>query len=128
KKLLARFGSLSGVLNAEPEALRQVKGLSDASLGALKIAALAARRMTRSEVIQKPVLGSGQALIDYLAIDMAHLTLERVRVLYLDSRNRLVRDHLASEGTIEDRKSTRLNSSHVKNSYAVFCLKKKKKI
>src|SRR5690606_41425978 len=29
--------------------------------------------------------------------------------------------------TILDRKSTRLNSSHVKISYAVFCLKKKKK-
>src|SRR5699024_12397552 len=28
----------------------------------------------------------------------------------------------------EDRKSTRLNSSHVSISYAVFCLKKKKKI
>src|SRR5438874_6936506 len=28
----------------------------------------------------------------------------------------------------EDRKSTRLNSSHVEISYAVFCLKKKKKI
>src|SRR3989442_14113217 len=28
---------------------------------------------------------------------------------------------------IEDRKSTRLNSSHVRISYAVFCLKKKKK-
>src|SRR5690606_42036791 len=28
--------------------------------------------------------------------------------------------------TPRDRKSTRLNSSHVKNSYAVFCLKKKK--
>src|SRR5690606_42030956 len=27
---------------------------------------------------------------------------------------------------LEDRKSTRLNSSHVKISYAVFCLKKKK--
>src|SRR5690554_6968268 len=27
---------------------------------------------------------------------------------------------------IEDRKSTRLNSSHVRISYAVFCLKKKK--
>src|SRR5690606_41704578 len=27
-----------------------------------------------------------------------------------------------------DRKSTRLNSSHVKISYAVFCLKKKKKV
>src|SRR5690554_7203495 len=28
---------------------------------------------------------------------------------------------------VEDRKSTRLNSSHVRISYAVFCLKKKKK-
>src|SRR5690554_7147481 len=32
--------------------------------------------------------------------------------------------HCASEA---DRKSTRLNSSHVRISYAVFCLKKKKK-
>src|SRR5690554_8193929 len=33
------------------------------------------------------------------------------------------------EGELEvlDRKSTRLNSSHVRISYAVFCLKKKKK-
>src|SRR5690606_41283209 len=30
-------------------------------------------------------------------------------------------------GRILDRKSTRLNSSHVKISYAVFCLKKKRK-
>src|SRR5437588_4947151 len=29
--------------------------------------------------------------------------------------------------TLEDRKSTRLNSSHTVISYAVFCLKKKKK-
>src|SRR5690625_6761207 len=28
----------------------------------------------------------------------------------------------------EDRKSTRLNSSHVANSYAVFCVKKKKEV
>src|SRR5699024_11373601 len=31
-------------------------------------------------------------------------------------------------GFMRDRKSTRLNSSHVSNSYAVFCLKKKNKI
>src|SRR5690606_41011650 len=33
-----------------------------------------------------------------------------------------------AQGRHEDRKSTRLNSSHVKISYAVFCLKKKKYI
>src|SRR5438067_9094203 len=31
------------------------------------------------------------------------------------------------ENELQDRKSTRLNSSHVSISYAVFCLKKKKK-
>src|SRR5690606_41782003 len=31
-----------------------------------------------------------------------------------------------NEAEPEDRKSTRLNSSHVKNSYAVFCMKKKR--
>src|SRR2546430_11137658 len=36
--------------------------------------------------------------------------------------------HLAAEiGEEEDRKSTRLNSSHSQISYAVFCLKKKKR-
>lgn len=102
KELLHRFGSLAGVLDAEPGALKQVKGVSEASVGALKIAALAARRMARSEVHGKPVLGSWQALLDYLAIDMASLTVERVRVLYLDSRNRLVSDHHVGDGTIDE--------------------------
>src|SRR5256885_9249045 len=35
--------------------------------------------------------------------------------------------HRASPVLLEDRKSTRLNSSHLVISYAVFCLKKKKK-
>src|SRR5690625_8033451 len=37
-------------------------------------------------------------------------------------------DRFIDEVTKTDRKSTRLNSSHVAISYAVFCLKKKRKI
>src|SRR3712207_7148978 len=37
------------------------------------------------------------------------------------------RDFMRERGPREDRKSTRLNSSHANISYAVFCLKKKKK-
>ncbi len=102
KALLARFGSLAGVLNAEPQALKQVKGISDAGVGAIKIAALAARRMARSQVQQEPILASWQALLDYLSIDMAHLTHERVRVLYLNTRNRLLLDHLVHDGTVDE--------------------------
>src|SRR5690606_42140633 len=42
----------------------------------------------------------------------------------LDARAELAQDAVGNVGRI-DRKSTRLNSSHVKISYAVFCLKKK---
>lgn len=102
KALIERFGSLSGVLNAAPGALMQVKGMGETSAAALKSVALAARRMARNEVQQQPVLGSWQALIDYLTIDMAHLTVERVRVLYLDTRNRLVLDDLVGDGSIDE--------------------------
>src|SRR3712207_7466074 len=37
-----------------------------------------------------------------------------------------VDDRLVLQGLAQDRKSTRLNSSHANISYAVFCLKKKK--
>src|SRR5690606_40409858 len=50
--------------------------------------------------------------------------------LSFDADRRSVHHHFGSTGGdrvgYQDRKSTRLNSSHVKISYAVFCLKKKK--
>src|SRR3712207_8713970 len=49
----------------------------------------------------------------------------------IDSLGRLVDERWEGQGrwmqaSLEDRKSTRLNSSHANISYAVFCLKKKK--
>src|SRR3989442_8745211 len=43
-------------------------------------------------------------------------------------RRCLGRDRVRRDENNRDRKSTRLNSSHVRISYAVFCLKKKKAI
>src|SRR5690606_40272377 len=53
-------------------------------------------------------------------------------VLYLrqethDAAPKCISGRTSYHGDRADRKSTRLNSSHVKISYAVFCLKKKKK-
>lgn len=102
KSLLKRFGSLAGVFNADPGALSRHPGMGETSAAALKIVALAAGRMARQEVREKPVLSSWQALIDYLTIDMAHLTHERVRVLYLDTKNRLVLDDLVTDGSLDE--------------------------
>lgn len=102
KRLIGQFGSFSGVLNAAPRALAQVKGMGEASAAALHAVSVSARRMARGSIQQQPVLGSWQALLDYLAIDMGELKHERVRVLYLDTRNRLIDDHLAAEGSIDE--------------------------
>src|SRR5689334_24689438 len=53
----------------------------------------------------------------------------RVRIVELEDIGRALSAHRALEclKSGEDRKSTRLNSSHSSISYAVFCLKKKKK-
>ena len=48
------------------------------------------------------MLSSWQGLIDYLTIDMAHLNHERVRVLYLDTKNRLILDDQLSDGTLDE--------------------------
>ena len=102
KSLLDRFGGLAGLLNADPRALALHPGMGESSAAALKIVALAARRLARTGVQEQPVLGNWQALLDYLTIDMAHLTHERVRVLYLDTRNRLIHDHLVGDGSIDE--------------------------
>lgn len=102
KALIARFGSLAAVLDADPAALQETKGVGEAGAAALKSVALAARRMARGKVTNRPVLSSWQALLDYLAVDMGNLNHERVRVLYLNARNQLVLDHLAQDGTIDE--------------------------
>lgn len=102
KSLIVRFGSLAGVLNADPRALEAHPGMGETSAAALKIVALAARRLAKEEVREKPVIGSWQALLDYLHIDMAHLTVERVRVLYLNAQNMLIYDEHVGDGSIDE--------------------------
>ena len=56
------------------------------------------------------------------------LVAEGAVVWIVDNLERGSEENLGSaRDSIEDRKSTRLNSSHKPISYAVFCLKKKKK-
>jgi DNA repair protein RadC len=102
RSLIKRFGSLAGVFNADSAALAKHPGMGETSAAALLIVALAARRMARQAVREQPVLGSWQALIDYLTIDMAHLTVERVRVLYLNTQNMLIHDEHVGDGSIDE--------------------------
>src|SRR5206468_6707858 len=67
---------------------------------------------------------AGHAGLDVAGIELREARLHAVRVE--QAVLRAVDDQQRREGRlVPDRKSTRLNSSHDQNSYAVFCLKKK---
>jgi len=101
KALLREFGGIGGLMTADWTAIARVPGMGDTSVAAIKIVQATALRMLRNDVATRPVLASWQALLDYLRADMAYLSVERVRVLHLNSRNMLIRDDHMGDGSID---------------------------
>lgn len=101
KKLIARFGSFAGVVHAAPQSLKEVKGVGDGVITQIKLVRAAALTLLRQNVMDKPVLGSWQALLDYCRVSMAFETREQFRILFLDKKNRLIADEIQQTGTVD---------------------------
>ena len=99
--LLGEFGDFNRVLTAPPERLRAIKGIGDAVITELKIIEASAQRMARSRVIDRHVISSWDAVLDYCHTIMAHRETEQFRVLYLDRKNTLIADEEQAKGTVD---------------------------
>jgi DNA repair protein RadC len=97
--MLAEFGSLPQVLAASPAALGRFVG--PAAAGRLVLARDLAQRILRSPLYERPILSCSSAVVYYLRAALGGRSQERVHVLYLDKRNRLIRDEIAGEGTVD---------------------------
>jgi DNA repair protein RadC len=102
KHLIHEFGGFGALLSADAATIMRVGDVTEGAAAAIKIAQASALRLLESEVTERPVLGSWQALLDYLHADMAHNPVERVRVLYLNSKNMLIRNETVSEGSVDE--------------------------
>jgi DNA repair protein RadC len=102
RKLIDDFGGFGPLLSADAEAIARVGDVSEGAAAAIKIAQAAALRLLESRFKDQPVLGSWQALLDYLRADMAFNPVERVRVLYLNAKNMLIRNEPVSEGSVDE--------------------------
>lgn len=99
--LLDTFGDFNRVVTASPARLAMVKGVGEAVITELKIVEAAAQRMMRSRVMNRPVLSSWDALLDYCHTAMAHGETEQFRILYLDRKNVLIADEQQARGTVD---------------------------
>lgn len=101
RRLIDTFGDFGRVLSAPPVRLAEVEGVGPAVVQELKIVEAAAQRLARAKVMQRPVLSSWAALLDYCHTAMAHRETEQFRVLYLDRRNMLIADEEQARGTVD---------------------------
>ncbi|MEM9278010.1 MAG: DNA repair protein RadC [Pseudomonadota bacterium] len=101
KQLIQRFGSFSEVLNAPPAQLAEIKGMGEGVITDFQIVKAAASALLRGDVRDKPLLGSWSAVLDYCRASMAFEEREQFRILFLDKKNRLIRDEVQQEGTID---------------------------
>lgn len=101
KKLLAEFGSFSKVVTATPLELEKIEGVGDAVIAAIMTVHAATERLLREQVIDRPLIQSWSALLDYAKATMAHKKIEEFRILFLNRRNELIRDEVQQRGTID---------------------------
>ncbi len=101
KRLLKKFGSFNNAITAEPARLKEVDGMGEAAVAALKLTEAAAVRLAQGEVMGGNVIASWSALLDYCHAAMARQRTEQFRILFLDRKNRLIADELQGRGTID---------------------------
>lgn len=76
---------------------KQLSRFSDAEIAMLE----AARQLLRKQLTARPVITSWSMLTDYLALMVVDERVEVFRVLFLDTKNRLICDETMARGTID---------------------------
>ena len=106
RRLISRYGGLPGLARATFAELEGEKGLGDAKTAQLKAALELGRRMLFISPEERFTVRSPTDVAQLLMAEMSHLDQEHFRVLYLDTRNRLLGSETVYVGS--------LNASHIR--------------
>ncbi|RLD00449.1 MAG: hypothetical protein DRI77_00495 [Chloroflexi bacterium] len=107
-RLISRYGGLPGLARASFAELKAEKGLGPAKTAQLKAALELGRRMLLAAPEDQFIVRSPADVAQLLIAEMAHLEQEHFRVLYLNTRNRLLGIETVYVGS--------LNASHIRVS------------
>jgi DNA repair protein RadC len=88
--LLSRFGGLSGLAKANFPELQKQKGLGFAKSCDLKAALELGRRLAAEHPEERPIVTSPQDVMNLMGTEMTLLDQEQLRVVILDTRNRVL--------------------------------------
>lgn len=98
KKLLAKFGSLSGVINADLDNLRTVEDVGEALIVQIKVISQIINRILKERAKSQIILNDCSLILDYVSNSMKDLNHEIFRVLFLNKNYQLLEDELIEIG------------------------------
>jgi DNA repair protein RadC len=101
KRLVGKFRSFRGVLDAPIEELSGVQGVGTAAATAIKFVKEAAGRYLQQGLSSESAIDDPSAVIDYCRLSMGALPTEHFKVIYLDSAGKVVGDETLEEGTVD---------------------------
>jgi len=101
KALISEFGSLADVLSATVSRLVEVKGIGEAIAQDLKVIHAAGLLLVGGDIKERPLLGSWSSVLDYCRAAMAFENREVFRILFLDKKNKLIKDEVQQTGTVD---------------------------
>ena len=102
KQMLATFGDdLDRMLLASREALLRIDGVGDSVADAIAVVAAFAARINKPPRLERESLSSWNAVAAYCQKTMRGLGTEQFRVLFLDRKNKLIRDEMLGQGTVD---------------------------
>lgn len=101
RSLLENFGSLSAVFAAEKQRLLNLAYMSNKMVARMKAVQSAIERVLHEPIRENPVIGSWTSLTNYLKVSLRHKTTEHLIVLYLDRKNRLIKEEVHQQGTVD---------------------------
>ena len=100
--LLDEFGSLSNLIEADPEEITKTAGVGIKSAVFLSLLHEVVRRYEQEKLNAKPALTSLSRSVDYCKALLAYRTTECFYAICLDSRRKVLHTSKISEGTVND--------------------------
>ena len=101
KDLLKSFGHFRAIIQADPAALKAVKGVGTQSIVFFELIRELSLRMSHHAAFQEQVLASWNDVITFCRESIGYERTERFMVLYLDSKNKLIRADEPHKGTVD---------------------------
>ena len=100
KELIQKFKTFGGVITANPNDLREIKGIGDTVIATIKIIEASQIKTLKDKIENTSVISNWSELINYCKLNIGSKDTEEFHILYLNTKCHLVKDETHSTGTI----------------------------